>query len=346
MKPALLEILVCPHDQSTLRPAQAADGENPLDGTLCCERGHEWPLRNSVPRMVPDQNDQQKTLESFSAKWGGITPEEVRQRYRQQHAWYLERFGFGDENGLREFLGDKRLVLEAGTGTGGDAARFAELAPNSFVVGLDLSGAIDVAQREFGELPNLQFVQADLMRPPVRPGQFDFVSSDQVIHHTPDASRAFATLAGRVRPGGHLAVYVYKVKAPLRELADDWIRERSTGMSADECMELARDITELGRELSRAAATVSLERGVPLLGIAPGEHDVQRLIYWTFLKCFWSDDFSENLNVLVNFDWYHPPYASRHTEDEVRGWCDDCGLTISHMDVSDSGLSVLARREP
>jgi uncharacterized protein YbaR (Trm112 family) len=38
-------------------------------------------------------------------------------------------------------------------------------------------------------------------------------------------------------------------------------------------------------------------------------------------------------------------YASRHTEDELRGWCDECGLSIAHMDVSDSGLSVLARRE-
>jgi SAM-dependent methyltransferase/uncharacterized protein YbaR (Trm112 family) len=345
VKPTLLEILTCPHDESALSLARANGGPDPIEGSLHCERGHEWPVRGSVPRLVPDENDQQETLESFTAKWAGITPEEVRQRYRQQHAWYVERFGFGDENGLREFLADKQLVLDAGTGTGGDAARFAELAPNSQVVGLDLSGAIDVAQREFGDRPNVHFVQADLMRPPVPRGQFDFVSSDQVIHHTPDAPRAFATLAERVRPGGHLAVYVYKVKAPLRELADDWIRERSTRMGPDECMELAREITELGRELSRAAATVRLERGVPLLGIAPGKHDVQRLIYWSFLKCFWNDDFSENLNVLVNFDWYHPPYASRHTEDELRGWCDHCGLSVSHMDVSDSGLSVLARRE-
>jgi len=345
VKPALLEILTCPHDHSTLRLSRATNGADVLEGSLRCERGHEWPVRESVPRMVLDENDQQETLESFSAKWAGITPEEVRQRYRQQHAWYLERFGFGDENGLREFLADKQMVLEAGTGTGGDAARFAELAPHSMVVGLDLSGAIDIAQRELGDLQNAHFVQADLMRPPVRRAQFDFVSSDQVIHHTPDAPRAFATLAERVRAGGHLAVYVYKVKAPLRELADDWIRKRSTGMTADECMQLAREITELGRELSRAGATVRLERGVPLLGIAAGEHDVQRLIYWSFLKCFWNDDFSENLNVLVNFDWYHPPYASRHTEDEVRAWCDDCGLSVSHMDVSESGISVLAGRE-
>jgi SAM-dependent methyltransferase/uncharacterized protein YbaR (Trm112 family) len=346
VKSPLLEILTCPHDQSALRLAGGTNGPDVLEGSLRCERGHEWPVRESVPRLVPAETDQRETLESFTAKWAGITPDEVRQRYRQQHAWYVERFGFGDDHGLREFLAEKELVLDAGTGTGGDAARFAELAPHSVVVGLDLSGAIDVAQREFGDLPNVHFAQADLMRPPVRPAQFDFVSSDQVIHHTPDARRAFATLAERVRAGGHLAVYVYKIKAPLRELADDWIRTRSTGMSPAECMELARDMTELGRELSRTAGSVKLERGVPLLGIAPGEHDVQRLIYWFFLKCFWNDDFSENLNVLVNFDWYHPPYASRHTEDELRGWCDECGLSITHIDVSDSGLSVLARREP
>ncbi len=111
-------------------------------------------------------------------------------------------------------------------------------------------------------------------------------------------------------------------------------------MSVDECMEFSAVMSEFGRELSDADATVTLERDIPLLGIPAGEHDVQRLIYWHFLKCFWNDDFSPNLNDLVNFDWYHPPYASRHTEDEVRGWCDDLGLEIEHLDVGDAGISV------
>jgi SAM-dependent methyltransferase len=187
-------------------------------------------------------------------------------------------------------------------------------------------------------------VQGDILDLPFRPESFDFVSSDQVIHHTPDPSRAFAELAGLLRPGGHIAVYVYRVKAMLRELADTELRKLTTRMSVEECMEFSEQITELGRELSRTGATVKLERGVPLLGIEPGEHDVQRLVYWTFLKAFWSDDFSERLNTLVNFDWYHPPYASRHTEDEVRGWCADAGLEVEHRDLSESGISVLARR--
>jgi hypothetical protein len=115
-------------------------------------------------------------------------------------------------------------------------------------------------------------------------------------------------------------------------------------MAPEEAMDLGRDLAELGRELSRVGGTVNLERGVPLLGIEPGEHNVQRLIYWTMLKCFWNDGFSPNLNALVNYDWYHPPYASRHTPDEVREWCDENGLSVDRLDVSDAGISVLARR--
>jgi hypothetical protein len=46
----------------------------------------------------------------------------------------------------------------------------------------------------------------------------------------------------------------------------------------------------------------------------------------------------------VNFDWYHPPYASRHTVEEVQGWCRDANLEIVHLDVIESGISVRARR--
>lgn len=345
MRADLLEILACPRDHSALSLGDpSAEGE--MDsGTLTCERAHTFDVREGVPRLVADdeRGDQEGTFESFSAKWAHVSPEELEQRFAQQYAWYVERFGFGDEAGLADFLAGRETILEAGTGLGGDAARFARLC-DARVIGIDFSDGVVGAQRHWAGPPNLHYAQADILDLPFRPGSFDFVSSDQVIHHTPDAPRAFAELARLLRPGGHLAVYVYGVKAMLRELADTELRELTTRMSVEECMEFSEQITELGRELSRTGATVTLERGVPLLGIEPGEHDVQRLIYWTFLKCFWNDDFSEGLNALVNFDWYHPPYASRHTAAEVRGWCTEARLEIEHLDLSDSGISVLARR--
>lgn len=347
MRPGLLEHLACPHDGRPLTLDGAPSGDGEIDaGELTCPDGHRFAIRDGVPRLVPDEagpiGDQDGTFASFSAKWSRVDDEEIRQRVEAQYRWYVQRFGFDTEEGLRRFLSGKQMVLEAGTGLGGDAARFARLS-NATVIGLDLSESIVTAHRTFGAAKSLHYVQADLLRPPLPAESFDFVSADQVVHHTPDAAAAVRSLAGLVKPGGSLAFYVYKRKAPMREFADDYVRERTTKMSVDECMEFSASMSELGRKLSDVGATITLERDIPLLGIEAGEHDVQRLIYWHFLKCFWNDDFSPNLNDLVNFDWYHPPYASRHTEEEVRGWCDDLGLEIDHLDVGDAGISVLAR---
>lgn len=348
MNQDVLDLIACPHDLGSLALSGSEGSPRGTSGTLTCEKGHSFEVSEGIPRLVPDRagSGQDGTFESFSAKWKQVSDEELEQRFAQQHRWYVERYGFEDEQGLSRFLAGKEQILEAGTGLGGDAARFARLS-EAQVIGLDLSEGIVSAQRYFGgpDGPqNLTYLQGDILSLPFPPESFDFISSDQVIHHTPDAPRAFAELARRLRPGGHLAVYVYSVKAMMREIADTEIREVTTKMSVQECMEFSEQITELGRELSRLGATIKLEKGVQLLGIEPGEHDVQRLIYWHFLKCFWSDDFSENLNDLVNFDWYHPPYASRHTVAEVKQWCERAGLDVERLDVAQSGISVLARR--
>jgi len=45
----------------------------------------------------------------------------------------------------------------------------------------------------------------------------------------------------------------------------------------------------------------------------------------------------------VNFDWYHPHFAYRHTLDEVKGWFDELGLELEHIDESLSGISAVGR---
>lgn len=349
LKRKLCDIISCPHDHEVLAVAaeREHDGDELIEGELECAAGHRFPVRAGVPRLHGDSTGKVEpeplgTVDTFTEKWSRVSPEELEQRFAQQYEWYVQRFGWGDEPGLAEFLSDRHTILEAGTGLGGDAARFARLS-DAEVVGLDFSDSVTMAHRQFATLPNLHYVQADLRRPPFRPRQVDFISADQVIHHTPDAEGAFHSLAGLLGAGGTLAVYVYKHKAPLRELIDDWTRERTTQMSVDECMEFSASMSELGRELTRVGATITLERPIPLLGIEAGEHDVQRFLYWHFLKCFWSDGFSDNLNDLVNFDWYHPAAASRHSPDEVRRWCTDASLEVERLDVGDAGISVVAR---
>ena len=209
-------------------------------------------------------------------------------------------------------------------------------------VGLELSDAIDVARARLGDVDGLHFVQGDVTHLPFPPATFDVAIAEGVLHHTPSTEAAFRSLAESVAPGGELLAYVYRRKGPIREFADDHVRAALAAMAPEEAWEALRPLTALGEELGRLGASVTLEDGVPLLGIPAGSYDVQRLFYWHFLKAFWNPEFSFEENHHVNFDWYAPRYAHRQTEESIREWCRACGLVIRHLDVQESGFTVRA----
>jgi SAM-dependent methyltransferase/uncharacterized protein YbaR (Trm112 family) len=348
MNTKLLDVLVSPSDRSTLIVNNdGCDRREVLEGTLADADGRAFAISDGVPRMAPaleSADEQADTRTTFGAKWRTISDDERRRLAEFQHRWFEQRFGFGDETGLARDLDGARWVIDAGTGPGIQAARLARVSA-AHVVGMDLSESVVRARRTFAlGHENLDYVQGDILNPPFRRHAFDLVVADQVLHHTPDCARAFNSMAELVRPGGQIAAYVYRVKPLVRELADKHVREITTKMTVDECMSFSEQVTELGHELSRLHARITLREGIPLLGLEAGEHDLQRLIYWTFFKCFWNEELGEGISNLVNFDWYHPPYASRHTENEVLGWCRDADLEIVHLDVIESGISIRARR--
>ena len=294
------------------------------------------------PRLVGSADDG-ATQRSFGAKWDQYDKPDKERLAEFQYHWFDQRFGFAAGGGFADFLAGKRWVLDAGTGPGLCAARCATLS-DARVAGMDLSESVTAAASTYGGRANLDYVQGDILNPPFARGAFDLVVADKVLHHTPDTVGAFRAMAELVAPDGELAVYVYRRKPIIRELVDDHVIDLTSRLSFDECLELSEQLTELGRELSQLNAKVTLEQGVPLLGIEPGEHDVQRLIYWTMLKCFWNEELGWHQSVMVNYDWYSPVYRSRHSEEEVLGWCSDAGLEVVHLDVIESGISVRARR--
>lgn len=118
----------------------------------------------------------------------------------------------------RAIPGDAR-ILEMGCGTGQMSLYLARA--DRIVIGADLARAsltlgVEAARR-FG-LTQVQFIETDLHHPGLRAGAFDVVYSSGVLHHTPDPSAAFASIARLARPGGMIIVGVYNAFAriPLR----------------------------------------------------------------------------------------------------------------------------------
>jgi hypothetical protein len=79
--------------------------------------------------------------------------------------------------------------------------------------------------------------------------------------------------------------------------------------------DFSSQITELGKRLSELNIKF-ISPDIPLLGIKGGEYDLQRFIYWNFIKCFWKEEWGFDLSKSTNFDWYAPSNARRYTEQE------------------------------
>jgi SAM-dependent methyltransferase len=350
VRESLLEVLADPESHAPLELEQggSSNGEV-LEGTLRTADGRTYSVIRGIPRFIAiDDAGQQQTAETFGYKWQQRDSYDSPGFREFALRWFLERYGFESEDELRSFFRDRRLTLDAGCGAGFTASLWLESGWQADAeaqwVGLDISAAIDVARDRLGSVGGVHFVQGDVSRPPFRPGSFDAILSEGVLHHTPSTESAIRGLATALAPGGELLFYVYRKKGPIREFADDHIREVVSQMPPDEAWEALRPLTKLAQALAELEMTVDVPEDIPYLQIPAGKHDVQRLIYWHFLKLFWSPDLTFEENNHVNFDWYQPVYAHRQTEDDLRGWCANAGLEIFHLLEQESGFTVRARK--
>jgi SAM-dependent methyltransferase len=298
------------------RGSLSAEAEPPQ---LHCERcGAIYPVVRGIPRFAGETY-----VASFGRQWNRY---EVA-RADEDEATFAVKTGVParDLAGLR--------VLDAGCGGG----RYALLAAQhgAQVVGVDLSDAVEKAAELCASCPEVAIVQADLLSLPLAEGAFDLVFSIGVLHHGPDPRRAFAQVAARVRPGGRLAVWLYRRNTPPQEWLNSGLRALSTRMPAP--------------VLERLCAGVGVLGSVPILNRTLNKvANFSNHPDWT-------------LRVCDNFDWYAPRYQSHHTVNELKTWFTEegfgelavlpparCGRfykwSYEHNMIIGSGVNVLGTR--
>jgi SAM-dependent methyltransferase/uncharacterized protein YbaR (Trm112 family) len=373
MQPKLVSVLACPGCGGGLALEAFRDqGGLVEEGVLRCECRAWFPVLDGIPRLLlppyrPDYSaflerhglglgpmpgattegpGQRQVQESYSAKWGrmprwGFDRPAVKEFFNQ---WFARKLGLSGVSDLDAYFAPKRALLDAGTGLGAKVETMASRTRGE-VLGVDISDGVVHARANTGHLPNAHIVQADLHALPFRPGTFDFIVSDGVLHHTPDTRAAFRALLPCLAPGGEIAIHVYRKLGPIREFCDDYIRARTTRLSAAECWDVATAFTDLGRALADLKVEIEVPTSIPVLEIPAGRYDLQRFLYYHVFKCFWNPDFPYDENTLVNFDWYHPANAHRHTEAEVVGWFVEAGLEeIVALRPNEGGVAVRARK--
>ena len=210
MNQELISLVACPRCRGALQ----ITGDLP-QSLACPACGSCFPVVGGVPRLAGDTY-----AESFGRQWNRYDVA----RSEEDEATFLIKTGV-----LPAKLAGK-LVLDGGCGGG----RYSRLAGShgARVLGVDLSTAVDKAASLCAGLPDVCIVQADLLDLPLADAVFDLVFSIGVLHHTPDPRRAFAQLARKVKPGGRLAVWLYRKNTPPQEWLNTGLRRVTTRLPA------------------------------------------------------------------------------------------------------------------
>jgi SAM-dependent methyltransferase len=197
-------------------------------------------------------------------------------------------------------------------------------------VGADIHASLPHVRRPDGVDPSrILFVRWDISEPLPLEDRFDVVICRAAIHHTPRPEHTFAGLVKAVADDGVLAISAYARKGRLRESIDDALRAQVARLSSEDAFLIASEFSALGRALQGVKEKVTVTEEMPWLGIKAGTYGLQELIYDHVLKCWYNEQFGDYYSNVVNFDWYHPPYAYRYEVATLRGWFEEAGFTVA-----------------
>ncbi len=287
------------------------------------------------------------TIESFRAKWENNPSLAFAETLREGSEildWILRRNGFTDKSALQGYLKCKQRILDAGCGNGRVTALLRENSPDdSKIVAIDVSSSL-VAKRNLSGYKNIRVYKRNILGHLKGLGQFDFIYCQEVLHHVSVPLDAFLNLSSLLAPHGEIAIYVYRIKAPIREFVDDYIRQKVTRLPYREAIEVCKDIAKIGQTLSQLNIKITVPQ-IDVIGVEAGEYDIQRFLYHFFMKCFWNPDLTFDENAAINYDWYHPQVAARFTLEEVREWFSHARLSIVQEHVDPYGITMRGRRE-
>ena len=218
MKAILLEYLVCPscNGDFTFKIKKTSNNEI-IEGKFSCQKCKDtFLLINGIPRFVKDTDkDFIKTEDSFSAKWKKHYSNHQAQDWIDfQKQWFFDRFGWKTLKRFTTFIKSKKLILEAGTGIG-NTADLLSTNSSSTVFAIDASESIDFAFKKYGKKSNLHFLQADLRKLPFKKKFFDYILSDQVLHHTKNTKTSFKYLTKFLKTDGLISIMFIIRKHPF-----------------------------------------------------------------------------------------------------------------------------------
>jgi ubiquinone/menaquinone biosynthesis C-methylase UbiE/uncharacterized protein YbaR (Trm112 family) len=278
-----------------------------------------------------------RTLQSFSQQWKSNSNSNSNlnfiHTFEEQKAIAKDVYLLWHDNPPKEV----QTILDVGCGMGIEARALQSISANAKVFGVDFNTGLLTIGEEVDINPNVTICMASLFHLPFVNQSFDLVYSHGVLHHTYSTHKAFETISEYVKSGGFLQIHIYAHEDMFGRSNFPIFSRIMFGFEM-----VARPIlSRLPRVLQRLVISLLAFCTHPLFLIAhsdkkAGEHR-----------------FKFNDTRFVLYDWLTPPFAYKHSFNEVFEWFE--GLNFTYTPHSPSayrritnkphhGIGILGKR--
>lgn len=311
----LKSVLACPQCQGELTfagPSSETSADEGLWRCVTCDTS--YPSIRGVPRFLVNASGY---VDNFGTQWNlfdGIQIDRIA-----NHTLSESRL-LGDTGWSPDWIHDK-VILDAGCGAG----RFSDVLAKhgAHVIACDLSSAVDACFNTcVTNAPSdpargdVNVLQADLLRLPLKPESVDAIHCAGVIQHTPDPEAVMQGLIKYLKPGGKLFYNFYEVSPIARfQVFKYFMRRWTPDWPISRLHAFCRFLTAVFFVPSFIMAHIPLIRALnpylPICSTHPSGVPIRQQYTMTLLD---------------TIDWYGPVYEIRQNHRRVAELLSDSGL--------------------
>ncbi|HID29467.1 MAG TPA: class I SAM-dependent methyltransferase [Desulfobacterales bacterium] len=321
----------CPDHMEPLFPDAGGEAHHEDPHSLCCPCGCRFPVFNGIARFVGSRH----YATAFGKQWKAF-------RKTQLDSFTGTTIS---RDRLKRCLGGSlgvvrnKSVLEAGCGAG----RFTEvlLSEGARVFACDLSEAVEANWENCQKYSNYFICQADILRLPVCPEQFDVVICIGVVQHTANPEKTMAALCSQVKPGGILVMDHYTqgyAVTPSRRLLRSFLLHTPSKFPLRFCEGLAAFLWPVHQSLSKIKDHRTFGRLYnAFVSVSPlvDYHNAYSQLGANLLRT-WA--------ILDTHDTLTDVYKHLRSAEEIAGCLRNCGMDDIETAYAGNGVEARARK--